>query len=80
MQGLRIASDKFEGRGYQEFIVFAKQALRAGKGVAEVAYIRGGGDSDYVSLIELHLGPAAGSGWAVERGSEAAMMERCVGG
>lgn len=56
MSGLRIASEKFEGRGFQDFVVFAKKALRAGKGVVEVAYIRGGSDSDYVSRCCLQGG------------------------
>lgn len=41
MRKLRVAYQAFTGNGYQEFVVFAKRALKAGQGVVTVVYLKG---------------------------------------
>lgn len=57
MRALRINFTSFEGSGlgsgYQAFLTWAKQQLKRGKGVVEVAFLRGERYTDYDHIMPL---------------------------
>lgn len=53
MNALGIRYEAFRGRGYAEFMAWAKGQLGRGRGVVTVAYFRGGRDSEYDHIMPI---------------------------
>lgn len=53
LRKLKVSFEEWDGKGYPEFITWAKGWLMKGVGVVEVVYIRGGQFSEYDHIIPI---------------------------